>query len=62
MYQRAEQTGGGLGKAGDQTKGRVLLLKDAHYICLCCESSKKKIIIIKNLYTSLFQLLTAEGA
>lgn len=58
MYQRAKQTGGGSGKAGDQTKGRVLLLKDAHYICYVVKAAKEK----KKLYTSLFQLLTAEGA
>lgn len=57
MYQRAKQTGGGSGKAGDQTKGHVLLLKDAHYICYVVKAAKEK-----KLYTSLFQLLTAEGA
>lgn len=46
MYQRAKQTGGGSGKAGDQTKGRVLLLKDAHYICYVVKAAKEK----KTLY------------
>lgn len=42
MYQCAKQTGGGSGKAGDQTKGRVLLLKDAHYICYVVKAAKEK--------------------